>query len=143
MIYYVQKDKENKIIGYSSSKMHEDDIKIDDNNIDKAFLNMPLCYRYNPLNNKIEKDEGLEQEIKEKRLKRISPEIKARQEASSLMIEIARMQCAMKINKELTEEDLLKWKKRYEKKWITIDQLNELKAINFLSEKDLDFIISI
>lgn len=46
MIYVQIEQETGQVIGYSSAKMHENDILVDVKNLEDRFLNMPIFYNY-------------------------------------------------------------------------------------------------
>ncbi|MGL4572831.1 MAG: hypothetical protein ACRCVJ_17425 [Clostridium sp.] len=56
---YVQIDSKNIVLGYSSNQMLDNDIKIEDDLLDKIFERCPLFYIYNSDTNTFEYSEEL------------------------------------------------------------------------------------
>ncbi|WP_338609520.1 hypothetical protein QJR52_06895 [Clostridium baratii] len=68
MIYYVQIDTTtNNVLGYSSNKMHENDIEIEEEKLEERFLNAPFFYKFNNFTKKFEYSENLFNEYKIKK----------------------------------------------------------------------------
>lgn len=65
MTYYVQiEEVTNKVIGYSSNKMHENDIEIEEETLEERFFNVPFFYKFNAFTKKFEYSEDLFNEYK-------------------------------------------------------------------------------
>ena len=69
MTYYIQLDKNNKVISYSSLRVSNNDIEIDSNMNYKELLINPFIFKFDELNNTFIKDiEYQNKLIKENRL---------------------------------------------------------------------------
>lgn len=68
MNYYVQiEELTNNVIGYSSSKINENDIEILPNEVEEKFLNTPIFFKYNNSTKKFEFSEELKNKILKKK----------------------------------------------------------------------------
>lgn len=68
MNYYVQiEELTNNVIGYSSSKINENDIEILPNEVEEIFLNTPIFFKYNNSTKKFEFSEELKNKILKKK----------------------------------------------------------------------------
>ena len=61
MIYYIQLDKNNNVISYSSSRVDNKDIEIDEKDLEERFFNSPFFYVYKEISEKFEYREELYQ----------------------------------------------------------------------------------
>lgn len=92
MLLYIQINNDTKeVIGYSTSKMHDEDIIVDSNNVENRFMNMPMFYNYK--NKKIVFDEERYNNFLNKKKKNIlTNEQKLGQQISDLEIQIMMLQ---------------------------------------------------
>lgn len=92
MLLYIQINNDTKeVIGYSTSKMHDEDIIIDSNDLEDRFMNMPMFYSYK--NKKIVFDEERYNNFLNKKKKNIlTNEQKLGQQISDLEIQIMMLQ---------------------------------------------------
>ncbi len=92
MLLYIQINNDTKeVIGYSTSKMHDEDIIVDSNNVENRFMNMPMFYNYK--NKKIVFDEERYNIFLNKKKKNIlTNEQKLGQQISDLEIQIMMLQ---------------------------------------------------
>ena len=92
MLLYIQINNDTKeVIGYSTSKMHDEDIIVDSNNVENRFMNMPMFYSYK--NKKIVFDEERYNNFLNKKKKNIlTNEQKLGQQISDLEIQIMMLQ---------------------------------------------------
>lgn len=56
---YIQINKDNYVIGYSSSKIFENDIEVKAEDLEKRFFDSPFFYVYKEISEKIEYSEDL------------------------------------------------------------------------------------
>lgn len=86
MNYYVQiEEVTNNVIGYSSSKINENDIEILPNEVEEKFLNTPIFFKYNNSTKKFEFSE----ELKSKLLKKKQSTLSDSQKIESLTKQLA------------------------------------------------------
>ena len=92
MLLYIQINNDTKeVIGYATSKMHDEDIIVDSNNVENRFMNMPMFYSYK--NKKIVFDEERYNNFLNKKKKNIlTNEQKLGQQISDLEIQIMMLQ---------------------------------------------------
>lgn len=92
MLLYIQINNDTKeVIGYSTSKMHDEDIIVDSNNVENRFMDMPMFYNYK--NKKIVFDEERYNNFLNKKKKNIlTNEQKLGQQISDLEIQIMMLQ---------------------------------------------------
>lgn len=92
MLLYIQINNDTKeVIGYSTSKMHDEDIIVDSNNVENRFMNMPMFYNYK--NKKIVFDEERYNNFLNKKKRNIlTNEQKLGQQISDLEIQIMMLQ---------------------------------------------------
>lgn len=92
MLLYIQINNDTKeVIGYSTSKMHDEDIIVDSNNVENRFMNMPMFYSYK--NKKIVFDEERYNNFLNKKKRNIlTNEQKLGQQISDLEIQIMMLQ---------------------------------------------------
>lgn len=92
MLLYIQINNDTKeVIGYSTSKMHDEDIIVDSNNVENRFMNMPMFYNYK--NKKIVFDEERYNNFLNKKKKNIlTNEQKLGQQISDLEIQLMMLQ---------------------------------------------------
>ncbi|WP_338598147.1 hypothetical protein [Clostridium baratii] len=64
---YVQVDANKNVLGYSSNKMSETDIEIEEKKLEERFFNGPFFYKFNNSTNKFEYREDLFNEYKIKK----------------------------------------------------------------------------
>ena len=64
---YVQVDANENVLGYSSNRMSETDIEIEEEKLEERFFNVPFFYKFNNSTNKFEYREDLFNEYKEKK----------------------------------------------------------------------------
>lgn len=69
MTYYIQLDKDNNVISYSSSRVTENDIEIDEKDLEAKFFNSPFSYVYKEISEKLEYIEELYQAYLDKKNK--------------------------------------------------------------------------
>lgn len=87
MIFYVQLDKvTNIVLGYSSSKINENDIEIEEKDLEERFLNSPIFYVY------IEDESRFEfrEELREKYIKEKESRLTDKQKIDSLTKQLAK-----------------------------------------------------
>lgn len=64
---YVQVDANENVLGYSSNRMSETDIEIEEEKLEERFFNGPFFYKFNNSTNKFEYREDLFNEYKIKK----------------------------------------------------------------------------
>lgn len=72
MKYYIQIDKNNRVIGYSSNKMFENDLEFLENELEEKFLNLSMFYRFDSVKNKLVFDENLKEKYLKEKATRLS-----------------------------------------------------------------------
>ncbi|KJU72464.1 hypothetical protein [Clostridium baratii] len=88
---YVQVDANKNVLGYSSNKMSETDIEIEEKKLEKRFFNVPFFYKFNDSTNKFGYNEDLFNEYKIKKnnrtdLKKEIAEIKLEDNKKDIII---------------------------------------------------------
>lgn len=66
---YIQINKDNYVVGYSSSKVFDNDIEVKAEDLEERFFNSPFFYVYKEISEKIEYNEALYQDYLNKRNK--------------------------------------------------------------------------
>lgn len=91
MILYVQIDETtNQVIGYSSNKMHDEDVKIDTNDVEDRFLSAPVFYNY--VNGELVYDEERYDLYIKRKQEYLTTEQKLGQKCSDLEIQLLMLQ---------------------------------------------------
>lgn len=68
MIYYVQiEEVTNNVLGYSSNRMNDTDIEIEEEKLEERFLMCPFFYKFNDSTKEFEFSEDLLNDYKEKK----------------------------------------------------------------------------
>lgn len=101
LTYFIQINSETKVvIGYSSSKMNDSDIEMEEQELTEKFLTLPLFHRYDEATNSFIFDEVIKQKILEARNNVLSNEQKLGQQVSSLEIQMLMMQQMMQMQSQ-------------------------------------------
>ena len=97
MILYVQIDEStNQVIGYSSTKMHDNDVKVDGDKVDSKFLSVPIFFNY--IDGKLEYDEDRHNLYLQKKANRLTDEQRLGQKCSDLEIQLLMVQQMMSLS---------------------------------------------
>lgn len=103
MIYYVQIEKDtNKVVGYSSSKMYDEDLEFEDELLDERFKGSPFFYIYNVEKKTLDYSEDLYNEyLKKKNEASKNPEDTLFKEVANSKVALMQQQ---NINKTILQE---------------------------------------
>lgn len=139
MAYYIQFDNDYNVTGYSTSKMNDKDLRVDEELLEADFLEFPLFYRY--------ENGGLvfKSELRAKRQREIRGALTENQllgqENSELSIQLSLLrQHVMGTEVLITNETIDKWKARYEKKWASLEQIESMVNYGLLNQSDFEYI---
>lgn len=94
MILYIQINKNtSQVTGYSSTRMHEDDLIVDSNKLNDKFLNMPIFFNYIQEKEMLIFDDNRYKEYMDKKQEvELTNEQKLGQKISDLEIQIMMLQ---------------------------------------------------
>lgn len=90
MLYIQIENVTNQIIGYSSTRMSEEDIKVDIKSLDERFFNIPMFYNF--VEGKVVFDAERFNLYKVRKANRLSDEQRLGQQMSSMEIQMMMLQ---------------------------------------------------
>lgn len=89
LILFIQIEEEtNKVVGYSSSKMHDTDIEVKESELEENFLAIPIFYKYDKETGKFVYSEECKQEVMNKKEESLSDIEKLAQNQSQTELEL-------------------------------------------------------
>lgn len=89
MILYIQIEAEtNKVVGYSSSKMHDTDIEVKQGELEERFLAIPIFYKYDKETGKFVYSEEVKQEVMDHKENSLSDMERLAQSQSDTELEV-------------------------------------------------------
>lgn len=97
---YVQVDANKNVLGYSSNRMSETDIEIEEEKLEERFFNVPFFYKFNVSTKEFEFSEDLLNDYKERKNNIKKPEDVLLKQLADLKIDV--------INKDMLINNLMK-----------------------------------